>query len=239
MSAFELREVDRGKIYLSIVDQVVEGIRSGAFHPGTALPPERTLALRLGVSRASVREAVRVLEHAGVLDVRTGSGTYVTEQALSKTTLLRVEAAAAGQHSPLDIMVVRRALEPVCAELAAQQHTTHDIALLRSTITAQAKELECGRDPSEPDRQFHLFLGSATHNILLYSMIKRVVEVMHQQLWHNVKLQSLGERGRATHFLQQHESILCRLEAGDGVAAAREMSEHLDAVEAGLMEHLG
>src|ERR1700733_9978009 len=98
MATFQLREVDRGKIYLSIVDQVVEGIRSGAFHPGTALPPERTLALRLGVSRTSVREAVRVLEHAGVLDVRTGSGTYVTRDAMSKSMFLRIEAVASGEY---------------------------------------------------------------------------------------------------------------------------------------------
>src|SRR5688572_31643065 len=117
--AFEFSEVERTKLYTSIVDQIVEGVRAGAFRPGRALPAERVLAARFRVSRSSLREAIRVLEHAGVLDVRTGSGTYVSEAGVSKAAMLRAAAAVVGERSPLDVVTARRALEPVAAELAA------------------------------------------------------------------------------------------------------------------------
>src|SRR5947208_16503981 len=91
--SFQLRTIDREKLYRGIVDQILEGIQSGAFEPLSALPAERLLAEQLGVSRASLREAIRVLEHAGVLDVRTGSGTFVSEYGRSKGSMLRAHSA--------------------------------------------------------------------------------------------------------------------------------------------------
>src|SRR5919201_6010956 len=111
--SFQFRTIDRTKLYASIVDQIVDGVRAGAFLPGRPLPAERALAAQLGVSRSSLREAIRVLEHAGVVDVRTGSGTYVSERGVSKAAMLRAQAAMVGEHSPLDVVAARRALEPV------------------------------------------------------------------------------------------------------------------------------
>jgi len=236
--AFQLREVDRAKIYSSIVDQLVEGIRSGAFPPGTALPPERRLADQLAVSRSSVREAVRVLEHSGVLDVRTGSGTYVTKLALSKATLLRVEAATAGEHSPLDIIAARRALEPTCAALAAQHRSHNDLVVLRSMLEAQAQQVEMGGDPTEADLKFHLLIGGATHNTLLRVLMEQIVDVMHQQMWRAMKLQSLADRGRAGLYVRQHRDIYAYIESGESELATSAMGGHLDSVEAGLLDHL-
>jgi GntR family transcriptional repressor for pyruvate dehydrogenase complex len=94
---FQLTAIDKPRVYDSIVDQLLEGIRSGAFPPGSVLPAERELAARFGVSRGSVREAIRVLEHSGVVDVRTGSGTYIAEAGLSQATALRAHAALLGE----------------------------------------------------------------------------------------------------------------------------------------------
>src|SRR5438477_10102719 len=127
---FEIRAVDKTKLYTSIVDQIVEGVRAGAFAPGTALPAERALAARLGVSRASLREAIRVLEHAGVLDVRMGSGTYVVEDGPSPKSVLRTHAALIGAHSPLDITLARCALEPSGAAQAPLTRHDSDSAIL-------------------------------------------------------------------------------------------------------------
>ena len=93
---FELRAVGRSKVPDAIVEQILEGIRSGAFGPGTVLPPERSLAERFGVSRGSVREAIRSLEYAGILDVRTGSGTFVADAGATKPAALRARAALVG-----------------------------------------------------------------------------------------------------------------------------------------------
>jgi GntR family transcriptional repressor for pyruvate dehydrogenase complex len=232
---FQLREVDRSKIYRSIGGQLIEGIRSGAFPPGSALPSERALALELGVSRGSVREAVRVLEHAGVLEVRTGSGNYVTEEALSTTTLLRLEAAATGQHSPLDIILVRRALEPMCARLAAAHRTAHELAMLKAAVDQHAKQLASGRDPTKADERFHVLLSAATHNTLLDLLMKQITAVMHEQMWSTMKHKSLAKDEQAAAYLHEHESILGFIETGDTWAAAKAMDDHLGTVEAGLL----
>src|SRR5262249_51851373 len=151
MSSFELRAVDRSKLYSGIVDQLVDGIRAGGFPPGSALPSERVLAAQLGVSRTSVREAIRVLEHAGVLDVRTGSRPSGREAGRPNASRRRAGAAVLGDHSPLDVLVARRALEPLGAELAAVNRRSRDLVFLHGTIEQQEALIQQGADPAEVD----------------------------------------------------------------------------------------
>jgi DNA-binding FadR family transcriptional regulator len=143
---FELRAVGRSKVSDAIVEQILEGIRSGAFGPGTVLPPERSLAERFGVSRGSVREAIRSLEYAGILDVRTGSGTFVAGAGATKAAALRARAALVGEHSPLDLVVARRAIEPVCAGLAAMNRSQADLEDLHKLAADQAELLREGKE---------------------------------------------------------------------------------------------
>jgi GntR family transcriptional repressor for pyruvate dehydrogenase complex len=233
--AFELRTVDRTKLYTAIVDQIVEGVRSGAFPQGSALPAERVLAAQLGVSRSSVREAIRVLEHSGVLHVRVGSGTYVTDGSLSKAAMLRAHATLAGDQSPLDVVVARRALEPVCAELAAVNRNRRDIDTLRQTIHEHALHLERHGDPEEPDFAFHLSLAASSHNPVLLILVERLVEIMRQAVWRELKHRTRERAGRGERFLEQHRAILHAVERYDAPGAAGAMHAHLDAVEAGLL----
>jgi len=181
--SFELRAVGRSKLSDGIVDQILEGIRTGAFGPGTVLPPERSLAERFGVSRGSVREAIRSLEYAGILDVRTGSGTYVTESGLSKAAALRAHAALLGEHSPLDLVVARRAIEPVCAGLAAANRSASDLDLLRRLLEEQESLLRRGEETAEVDLTFHVAVATACRNPVLMLLYDRIAEIMRQDIW--------------------------------------------------------
>jgi GntR family transcriptional repressor for pyruvate dehydrogenase complex len=235
---FQLREIDRGKLYTSIVDQILEGIRTSAFPPGAALPPERILAERLGVSRSSVREAIRVLEHAGVLDVRTGSGTYVTQAALSEAMALRAHAALIGEHSPLDVMVARRALEPVCARLAAENRSRQDMRALRAGLKEQAAVINRDGDPTDLDLAFHLSIAAASHNPSLVMLIERLVAIMRKQVWRELKHLTLEETGIPQEFLAQHGRVLEFVESGNSEGAAQAMDDHLTAVEQRLLNQV-
>ena len=236
--SFQLREIDRSKLYTSIVDQILEGVRSSAFPPGEALPSERVLADQLGVSRSSVREAIRVLEHAGVLDVRTGSGTYVTHEALSQAAALRARAAVVGEQSPLDVMVARRALEPLCASLAAEHRNRQDLRTLRTMIEEQAVQVAEGQDPSSADLRFHLAIGAATHNPVLELLLDRVVDVMRQDTWRQLKHNTLEHPGKPREYLAHHEQMFACIEAQEPERAQAAMSMHLDSVEAGLLANV-
>ena len=233
--SFQLRAIDRTKLYSAIVDQVLEGVRSGAFPPSSALPAERVLAAQLGVSRASVREAIRVLEHAGVLDVRTGSGTYVSEDALSMGAALRAHAVLLGDHSPLDIVIARRALEPTAAAQAAAHRRPAELEGLGQLVDEHEQLETAGEDPAAPDLAFHLAIAAASHNPVLGMLMDHIAELMRQSTWRTFRQQQLRRPGRGEEMVAQHRAVLAAIERQDQSGAYKRMHEHLDAVEAGLL----
>jgi GntR family transcriptional repressor for pyruvate dehydrogenase complex len=232
---FQLRPVDRARLSTSIAEQILEGIKSAAFAPGQALPAERELASQLGVSRGSVREAVRVLEYAGVLEVRTGHGTFVVADALSKPTSLRVLAVSIGEQSPLDVIVARQALEPTCARLAAEHRHESDRLELRAHYDEQASMVARNLDPTDPDIAFHRTVARASRNQTLEALVNQIVSVLDQKMWREYKNTSLLTPGKPEQYLAEHREILDAVEAGDSARAARAMDAHLHAVEQGLL----
>ena len=229
--SFELRTVGRSKLSDGIVDQILEGIRSGAFGPGTVLPPERSLAERFGVSRGSVREAIRSLEYAGVLDVRTGSGTFVAEAGASKAAALRARAALSGEHSPLDLLVARQAIEPVCAGLAAVHRTAADLDNLRKLVAAQGELLGRGEETAEVDLAFHMAVADACHNPVLVLLYDRIAEIMRQDVWLDLRRRSRKQAGTPELYLDQHRATLAAIERGDAAAASHSVDAHMRTVE--------
>lgn len=233
--SFELRAVGRTKLSDAIVDQILEGIRTGAFAPGTVLPPERSLAERFGVSRGSVREALRLLEYSGILDVRTGSGTYVAEAGVSKAAALRARAALFGEHSPLDLVVARRAIEPVCAGLAATNRSAADLELLRRLLKEQEDLLERGEETAEADLTFHVSVASACRNPVLMLLYDRIAEIMRQDIWLDLRRRSRKSEGIPERYMHQHRETLAAIERGDAAAAARSVDAHISTVEERLL----
>jgi GntR family transcriptional repressor for pyruvate dehydrogenase complex len=233
--AFQLQAVDRTRLSASIADQILAGIESGAFPPGSALPAERLLAARLGVSRSSVREAIRILEHTGILDVRTGSGTYVTTAGSAKVAGLRAQAVLTGEHSPLDVIATRRGVEPFCAELAAKERHERDVELVRETVETQAALTEAGADAAAADLDFHLAVAAATHNQVLLLLVERLVEIMRRSPWADLKHRSREDESGLARDIRQHRAILEAIERRDGPGAARAMRTHLAAVERDLL----
>lgn len=230
--------VGRSKLYVSVVEQILASIRSGRFPPGSALPAERSLASQLQVSRGSLREALRVLEHAGVLDVRTGSGTYVATEGGSSATFLRAQAAAIGEHSPLDLMVARTAIEPVCAEQAALSHHPGDLAALEEALEEQERATEAGEDVSEADLAFHLAVAAASRNSVLLALQRMLIDLMHEQTWSELKHRSRSREHAAEEYLEHHRSVLQAIEQRDTRRAHQLMAMHMSVVESALLAEL-
>ncbi|WP_416970812.1 FadR/GntR family transcriptional regulator [Streptomyces sp. 4F14] len=235
-SAFQA--VERPKLYTSVVEQILAKIRAGHFPPGSALPAERTLAGQLQVSRGSLREALRVLEHAGVLDIRTGSGAYVASEGGSSATVLRARAAAIGEHSPLDLIVARAAIEPVCAEHAALSHHPTDLAALEASVEEQARATAAGEDVSESDLAFHLAVAAASRNSVLLAQQRTLVELMHEQTWSELKHRSRSREHAAEEYLSHHRLVLDAIRARDARRARQLMAMHMSAVETALLAEL-
>src|SRR5919109_316205 len=154
------------------IHQIRNLIRSGALPPGSRLPPENELAAQLGLSRNSMREAVKALELVRVLDVRRGDGTYVTS--LEPRLLLEGLGFAVDllqDESILSVVEVRRLLEPPATGLAAERITDAQLAAVR----ARLDEMEvAGHDVERQvaaDAAFHLEVFAATGNPTLLSIL--------------------------------------------------------------------
>ncbi len=233
--AFELQAVDRRKLYLSIVSQLVEAIQSGSLEPGSAVPAERVLAESLGVSRTSVREAIRVLEHAGILDVRTGIGTFVAEDALTHAALLRGRAAAKGDQSPLDIVVVRCGLEPISAAEAALHRTERDLAALRAKLKKNEEAVAAGMDPRPVDLEFHRLVAAASHNSVLIALMTQLLNMMSGVTWQSFADRSRHWPGRPHENLVDHRAVMDAIVEHEPERAQDAMKHHLAGVRANII----
>lgn len=207
----------------SLVDQAIDGMRallaSGEWTVGTRIPPEPVLGAALGVSRNTVREAVKALAHVGLLEVRRGDGTYVaaaTEmQALMRRQVDRVELA--------HLLEVRHAIEVRAAALAAERRTDDDLAVLDAAMARRLSALADGDGPAfiTADVDFHIAVVAAAHNPLLVELYDGLVETLRA---------SIDDPGDADDLGPEHDAVLAAIRAGDVDAAA--------AASAVLLEHV-
>ena len=156
------------------IDSIRDMISSGALRPGDRLPPEQELADQLGVSRGSLREAVRALAQIKVLDVRRGDGTYVTSLAPSELLSgLSFAIDLLQTHGVDEVLEVRRMMFPPATALAAQRVTADQLTAMHAVID----ELEAATEPSDVARlqgRFQALVGAATGNETLSSILSAI-----------------------------------------------------------------
>ncbi len=209
------------------VAQLREQVLSGQWPVGARLPAETELAQRLEVGRSTVREAVRALVHAGLLDTRQGSGTYVRSVTPEADWEPRLRRAAV-----LDAYEVRQALEVQAARLAASRRTEADIAALRAALAERERARARGKDARfiELDLAFHRAVVAAAHNPLLAEMFDSFVAVLREALLAVVTDSGLGDLGADA----AHARLADAIEAGDAAAAERATHDHLDPTAAAV-----
>ena len=221
----QLKPVEPRRLYQHIADQIRELIRQGGFDVGTRLPPERDLAQQLGVSRPSLREALIALDIEGTVEIRGGSGVYVS----SRPERVDKATAALGD-SPMELMQARSALEGSAVVLACAHATKTGLAKLREIVDAMRREIANKRSPLEYDRQFHLAIAEMSGNLVMVRLIGEMFESRHSPI--SAKLSSRTESTRTwTLALREHEAILRAIESRDPLAAQTAIRAHLKASE--------
>ncbi len=229
----DFKPIKTKKIYEEIVDQLRELIHTGAFSPGDQLPPEREMAAMLGVSRASVREAVVVLQALGILTVKPGEGTYVSASMNSETIEPLALILSVEQNSLLQLMEVRRILEAEAAALAALRATREDRQKMVAVLDDMRATAERHEQGVEFDLFFHFTIAEATKNPLLRRIIKTLDNMMHQTFLVN-RNEMYANPITADRILNEHQIILDAILSGDAGAAREGMLHHLGHVEDGL-----
>src|SRR5215472_15074118 len=143
------------RIYAEIVRQIRNLINEGKLKSGDKLPPERDLAERFRVSRASVREALRALESMSLIEIRLGEGTFVRGGSVDSLVEPLALVILAEREAVEDLFEARRLLEPPIAELAARRSTKEEIEEMERILDVQGKEVARGGTGLGQDAAFH------------------------------------------------------------------------------------
>ena len=209
-----------------LVDQVIDQLRHavavGEWSVGERIPNEAVLVETLGVGRNTVREAVRALAHAGLLEVRQGDGTYVRATSEVSGALRRLCGAELR-----DVLQVRRGLEVEAARLAAAHHTDDDLTVLRELLLRRDDCMATG-DTDEfarADAEFHLAVVASSHNAMLLELYRGLMEAITA---------SVAPTHEKPVEIVDHGLLLDHIAAGDVEQAARTAGALLDGILAGL-----
>lgn len=209
-----------------LVDQVIEQLRravsAGEWPVGQRIPNEADLVESLGVGRNTVREAVRALAHAGILDARQGDGTYVRATSEVSGALRRLCGAELR-----DVLQVRRGLEVEGARLAAANRTDSDVAELRGLL-ARRDQCRADGDTDEfarADAAFHLAVVRSSHNVMLTELYRGLIEAITA---------SVATTHEKPVEIVDHGVLLDHIAAGDVALAASTAGALLDGILAEL-----
>jgi GntR family transcriptional repressor for pyruvate dehydrogenase complex len=218
--------VRTSRLYEQIVQQIEESILKGSLKAGDQLPAERELAIRFGVSRTAVREAVKALREKGLVEAYSGRGTFITDgtsQAVRQSFDLMVKI---GQpEGSTDLAEVRSILEPEIAALAAERAEESDRATLREAVAVMDRSLKDADAYIEADLDFHLALAEAAANPLILSLIDSIVGLLREQRLRIFQVEGGPQRGQI-----HHKRILEAMEKRDAKVARDAMKAHLEQV---------
>jgi len=223
---------------MAVTDEAISAIKgmivAGDLVPGQRLPPENDLAEQLGLSRNSLREAIKSLEVIRVLDVRRGDGTYVTS--LEPRLLLEVLSFVTELHQDatvVEVFEVRRVLEGHVAREAARRITPETLDALASEL-ASIEPPTPVEDLVAHDLRFHRILASASGNDYLSSLLEGMSgETTRARVW-----RALTEAGAAERTLTEHRAILDALRARDADLAHAAVTLHIAGIETWVRQAL-
>ena len=203
-------------------------ITGGELLNGERLPPERTFAEQFGVSRGTVRDALRRLEEAGFVEKRPGSGTYVAYSEVETASIAR-------STSPLELIDTRFALEPQIVRLAVLNATERALAKAERALDVMERSEDDPDAFAVGDETFHLALAECTRNAMLVWITERVSEVRNNAEWARMRQLTLS-RGMIRRYNAQHREVFESVRRRDAEKAARAMRAHLDLARKSLVD---
>jgi GntR family transcriptional repressor for pyruvate dehydrogenase complex len=214
-----LRPLGRTRLYEDLVERLGEFVIRTNLEVGARFPPERELATRLGVSRASLRQALAVLEAQGFIEVRHGGGVFLRRSRGFGGVLHKLVERRA--RLP-EVLEARELLEVRLAELAATRRSAPDLASMRKALAEMEADVDAGGLGVAGDSTFHHAVHRAGKNKVLEHVIDGLAEAIHE-----TRLESLSEPNRPRASLEAHRRILEAIESTDSARAAEAMRAHL------------
>jgi len=225
------RSAIQEKRSMHIVNQVRKAILSGQLQPGHRLPTEKELLLQFGVSKHTLREALRALESMGFIEIRQGAGggPVVSEVEMENTRDIIASFLYFKKVSIPHLCEVRKVFEPHLARMAAERATSEDIEALTAMNQAYRKSLTRKKPAIKDEVSFHVLLGEISGNpvmMLVLDFVNNLLTDLKAHLKPGIDFSEM--------VLAAHDDILAAIVARDGQAAADRMHRHICEVESGL-----
>jgi GntR family transcriptional regulator, transcriptional repressor for pyruvate dehydrogenase complex len=208
------------RITAKLIEKIKRLISTGIIGPGAKFPPERELAKEFGVNRATLRQALKVLEIMGVLTQRVGDGTYLSDSAefiLNEPMDFLILLDDLSHH---ELLETRMIVEPELAARAAQRATAEDLIELRKAITAM-ETCRTNRERLDADLAFHERIFRASGNRICHLLFK----VIHRSVL--TSMSRLSTRVPLDSPLKSHKQIYAAIQRHDAEEARRFMLEHI------------
>ena len=217
--------VRRNKVYEEVARQI-ERLILKKLQPGDKLPSERELAETLGVSRSSIRDAIRSLELMGMVEPRQGAGTIVRE--VSAESLINPIANALKRKEALvgELLDFRKMLEPPLAARAATNASSEEIAEMEDILERQQKKLNRGENAITEDSEFHYTIALASGNSVVLKVLDTLMDLLR-----DTRERSLQVEGRPQKSVAGHRRILAAIKKHDAEGAKSAMRRHIEDVE--------
>ena len=222
----------RQPLHQQIAEKIEAMIKTNGLGPGNQLPSEYEIGRVLKVSRVTVHQAMLVLAEKGLVQIRAGSGVYVTDMPLSVVTDTIKRYVNFGGVSHEELVAFREIIEPESAALAALRATQEELNLLKELVDEMELAFKEGRisDCAKADEAFHEALAVASHNPLLYANLSALQKIVLNAIYAQIKTY-LPEEG-----ILAHRPICQAIAAHDAERARQAMRDHMSTTRTQLLD---
>lgn len=230
-----MTSANKQKVYEIIIQKIQTEITAGILEAGEKLPPERELAVKYGVSRTSIREALRLLELNDFVEIRPGDGTFIktNEQQTIQQQLTSV-ALKTDQTTLYEMLELRLILESQCAALAALRATGQDIEKIARTLEAM-KNTDDEEIGIQADLDFHMAIAAAANNSVLAQLISSFASHMRSTI-EVTRKHRLSSKENFARTLEEHRAIFIAISRGESDRAKVLMEDHIRTIRQELSE---
>lgn len=222
MAKDHLTPVVRTTLTADICRKMVSQLIGGIWGEGEKIPAERELCLKLGVGRASLREALKALEIMGMIETRLGDGTYVCKRSDFFSRPLLWAIVSSSEADARELIEARTVIEVELAGLAAEHATEEHLQQIGEHLDRMVKAKKKPEEFVRADVDFHLAIGRAASNGILMNALHLIRNLLHEWIMGAVTAKGVPDKACA-----QHRRLLAAIKSQDRAAARKEMRRHL------------
>lgn len=215
------KKLTRPSLNNVVRDYIIEYILENNLSPGAPLPPETQLVEELGLGRSSIREAVKILQSLGIIEVRHGSGLFVRENNFDPIREIIGYGLRFDSRTLKEITEIRLLLEKAAIEEVVRKIENNDIEALEQVLDDWQHKIDAGKDHLQADKEFHRVLYSSLGNVMLLKLL--------EEFWvafEHFDFPAPHKDKPATKELEDHRLLLNAVRSGDPARASSSLQEH-------------